>query len=90
VSDCRELYVLSCSLKAIGKTDVSGDRPGIVGYRVEKTPWLKAGQVKCNDDVWRGSPPNLEISLIAEIAGMAGTGWINQDSASKSIYPVVR
>jgi hypothetical protein len=37
-----------------------------------------------------GSPPNLEISLIAEIAGTAGAGWINQDSASKSMYPVLR
>jgi hypothetical protein len=44
---------------------------------------------ECNDDVAHGRPPNLEISLIAEIAGMAGSGWVNQDSASKSIYSVV-
>jgi hypothetical protein len=37
---------------------------------VLKTPRLKAGQVKCDDDVWGGSPPNLEISLIAEMAGI--------------------
>jgi hypothetical protein len=37
-----------------------------------------------------GRPANLEISLIAQIAGMAGTGWIDQDSASKSIDSVVR
>jgi hypothetical protein len=30
-----------------------------------------------------GSPPNLEIPLIPEIAGMAGTGWVDQNSTSK-------
>lgn len=78
------------SLEAIRKTDICGDGAGAVGHRVEKSPRLKAGKVECNDDVLRRSPPNLEISLVAEIAGPAGIGWINQDFASKSVYPVVR
>jgi hypothetical protein len=41
---------------------------------------LKARKVECNDNVSRGSPTNLNISLVAKIAGVAGTGWINQDS----------
>jgi hypothetical protein len=80
----------SALLEAIRKADIRSDGPGVVCQGVEKSPWLKAGKVECNDDVSRGSPSNLEISMIAEIAGMAGAGWINQDPASKSTYPVVR
>jgi hypothetical protein len=36
--------------------------------------------------VSHGSLPNLEISLIAEIASMAGNGWINQDSVDSLQY----
>jgi hypothetical protein len=78
------------SLEAIRKTDIRGDGRGVVGHAVEKSPWLKTCKVECNDNLSRGSPPNFKISLVAEIAGMAGTGWINQYSASKSIYPVMR
>jgi hypothetical protein len=76
--------------EAIRKADIRSDGPGVVGQGVEKSPRLEAGKVECNDDMSHGSPPNLEISLIAEIAGTAGAGWINQDSASKSMYPVLR
>jgi hypothetical protein len=80
----------SALLESIRKADIRSDGSGVVCQGVEKSPWLKAGKVECNDDVSRGSPSNLEISLIAEIEGTAGASWINQDSASKSIYPVVR
>ena len=63
------------------------DGRGVVGHGVEKSPWTKAGKIERYDDVSYRSPPNLEISLIAEIAGMAGTGWINQGVAPKSINP---
>ena len=65
-------------LKTIRKADIRGDWPGVVGCRIEKATWLKAGQVECNDDVSRQGPPNLEISLVAEIARVAGIAWINQ------------
>jgi hypothetical protein len=77
-------------LETIRKTGIRGDGPGVVIQRVEKSSWLEAGEVEGKDDVLRGSPANLEISLIAEIAGAAGSGWINQHSASESVYSVVR
>jgi hypothetical protein len=57
---------------------------------MEKTPRLKAGQVECQYDVWRGSPPNFEVSLSAEIAGPAGIARINQRFTSIRIDSVVR
>ena len=77
------------NLEAKRKPDICGDRRGVVGRRVEKSPRHKACKIEREDDVSYGSPPNLEIALIAEIAGMAGAGWINQRVTSKSIYPVV-
>jgi hypothetical protein len=77
-------------LKAIRKADIRGDGSGIVGQRVEKGPWLKTRQVERNDHVRRWSPPNLEISLIPEIAGVAGIARVDQGVASKGVYPVVR
>lgn len=71
------------------KPDIRGNWRGVVGHGVEKCPWHKPCKIERNDDVSCGSPPDLEISLIAEIAGMAGTGWINQRVASKSVYPIV-
>jgi hypothetical protein len=76
-------------LEALRETEIPGDRCCVVGQRVEKSPRLKAGKVECKDNVWRGRPTNLEISLIAEIAGAAGIGWINQGPACKSVDPVV-
>ena len=72
-------------LKAICKTEIRFDRRSVVSHRVEESLWLKA-----NDSVTLGSPSNLKISLIAEIASMAGAGRINEGSASKGIYSVVR
>ena len=77
-------------LEAIGETHIRFDGGGFIGRRFEKSSRIKAGKIECKDDVWLWSPPNLEISLVAEIAGMAGTGGINQGSISKSVYPVVR
>jgi len=87
---CDALPGLSCSLEAIRKADIRGDGLRVVGYRVKKTPRPKAGQIECNDNVLRGSPPNLEISLSTEITGMARIAWINQGVASKGINPIVR
>jgi hypothetical protein len=70
------------------ETDIRGDRGGVIDQPVEKSPRLEAGEVECNDGVFDRGPPNLEISLIAEIAGMAGICWIDQKAAPKSIYPV--
>ena len=89
VFDCATSPGLSCSLEAICKAEIRFDRRGVVGHRFEKSPWLKAGKVECDDCMLYGRPSNLEISLIAKIARMAGIGWINQDSTSKSIDPVV-
>jgi hypothetical protein len=75
-------------LKAIGKTDIRGDRTGVVGCRVEKAAWpKKAGKVKCNYDVLRGSPPNLIISLRAEIEGTAGIGGSIRTSLPQAYIP---
>jgi hypothetical protein len=41
----------------MGKTDIRRDRPGVIGQRVEKTPWLKARKVECDENVSLGSPP---------------------------------
>jgi hypothetical protein len=76
-------------LEAICKTDVPFDRRGVVSHRVEEGFWFKAGEIECNDRVTHRSPPNLKISLVAEIARMACAGWINQRSASESIDAVV-
>jgi hypothetical protein len=81
---------LSSSLEAIRKADIRLDGSGVVRQCLEKGPWRKTCEVECNDNVSHGSPPNLKISLIAEIAGTAGAGWIDQGSTPKSIYPVVR
>jgi hypothetical protein len=72
------------------ETDIRGDRRGVVNQLVEKGPSLETGEVECDDGVLHRSPPNFEISLIAEIAGMAGVRWIDQDSTAKRIYPVLR
>lgn len=80
----------SCSLKSEGKTDISCDRRVLVGYCLKKCFWLKAGNVEGDDGVAHGNPPNFEISLVAEIARMANTRRVNQDSASKGINAVMR
>src|SRR5271163_1315297 len=77
-------------LEAIRKSGIAEDRGGVVGQHVEKSSRLKTGEVERKDDMWHWRPANLEISLIAQIARAAGTGWINQDSASKGVDPVVR
>jgi hypothetical protein len=81
---------ISAPLEAIRRTDIRSDGLGAVGQGLEKRPWLEAGKVEGNDEVSHGSPANFEISLIAEIARMARTGWINQDSTPKRVYPVMR
>jgi hypothetical protein len=77
------------TLETICKTGIRFDRRSVVGHRFEKSPWLKAGTVECDDCMRHGRPPNLEITLSTEIARMAGIGWIHQGSAAKSINPVV-
>src|ERR1700691_3280421 len=81
----RRRWGLSCSLEAISETDIRFDRRGVVGHRFEKSPCLKTGKVECDDCMRHRGPPNLEIPLGAEIARMAGVGWINQGSTAKSI-----
>lgn len=76
-------------LEAIRKSGIAEDRGGVVGQHVEKGSRLKAGEVERKDDLWHGRPANFEISLIAQIARAAGARWINQDSASKGVDPVV-
>jgi hypothetical protein len=51
------------SLEAICKTDIPFDRRCVVSHRVKESLWVKASKVECNDDVLRGSPSNLKISL---------------------------
>jgi len=51
-------------LKAIGKADVHGDRPGVVVAVLKKARWLEPAKIECNDDVRRGSPTNLDLLLI--------------------------
>ena len=82
--------VSSSLLEPIRETEIRSEGAGVVSHRVEKRPGLKAEKVECDDGVWRGRPANLQISLRAEIAGMAGAGWIDQGSAPNRIYPVVR
>ena len=84
-----KLTRFSYSLEAIRKAKIRFDRRGVVGHRFEKGPWLKAGKIECDDGMRHGRPPNLEISLITEIARMAGISWINEGSTAKSIDPVV-
>ena len=48
-------------LKAIGKADVHGDRPGVVVAVLKKARWLEPAKIECNDDVRRGSPTNLDL-----------------------------
>ena len=81
--------VLLLRLEAKRQADIRGDGRGLVDQPVEKGPWLEAGKVECDDGVRHRNSPNLEISLIAEIAGMAGTGRINQGSTPKSINPIL-
>ena len=80
----------SSLLEPIRETEIRSEGAGVVGHGVEKSAGLKAEKVERDDGVGRGGPANLEVSLRAEIAGMAGGGWIDQGSASNSIYPVVR
>ena len=68
------------TLETMRKTGIHFDRRSLVGYCLEKSPWLKAGQVERDDRMQHGRPPNLEVSSSAEITRMAGIGWINQTS----------
>jgi len=65
------------------KTNVRFNRRGAVGHSLENGSWPEAGEVECDDGVGPGSPANLDISLIAEIAGVAGAAWIDQGSTPK-------
>jgi hypothetical protein len=40
---------LSGSLEEICKTEIRFDRRGVVGHCFEKSPWLKASKVECDD-----------------------------------------
>ena len=76
-------------LEAKRETDIRRDGRGFVKQSIEKSPRLEAGEVECNDGVFDRSPPNLKISLIAQIAGMAGTRRVDQNSTPKRIYSVL-
>jgi hypothetical protein len=59
------------ALGTIGEADVRCDRRGVVGHCFEEGPRLKAGKVEGDNGMRHGSPSNLKVSLIAEIAGLA-------------------
>lgn len=65
-------------LKAIRETDIRGDWPGIIGHRVEKSPWFKTRQVECKNNCEAREPSESQDLLDCRDNGR---DWHRQDQS---------